>query len=774
MSADGSLWFDTQIDSKGFNKGIKTIDSQASKLQNTIGNLGKTIATVFGVAQIVSFAKSSIQASNELENSLIGLQSIVEGQGRSFQKAKKFVEDYISDGLVPATNAATAYKNLAARGYTDTQIQSVMLALKDSASFGRQAHLTMGEAVQSATEGLKNENSILVDNAGVTKNVAKMWDDYAKSIGTTAGNLTQAQKIQAEVNGIIEETKFQVGDAAKVANTYSGQMLRLDYEFNNLKVAIGNFLKPIVTSFLPIINASIQAVTRFANTLASVSSALLGTENKQASAIATSVKNQKELTNEVKKTTKASDKQMANFDEIQKLTQSSSASGGIGVGNENAGVIQETIELDTSDVEEKLDNIELPSGLLTLIDSIKKGVAEIDLTILKDSFNNLALALEPFKVFIWEGLTWLWENILQPFVKWRIEDEIPSFLNLLGGALNVLTSILDVFKPMGNWLWTNFLKPIANWTGGIIIDVMDGITQSLNDFSNWIDENQKLVETISIVIGSFAAAWGLLNIAVGVWNTIGVVATGVIKAFGAAVAFLISPVGLVVLAIGALIAIVALLIANWDTVKEVASKCWEGIKSVWNSVATWFNDNIVQPIADFFGGLWEGIKTGASVLADFMKKYVIDPIIDLFKGLYNAVVGIVEGIVNGFIGIINSFIKGINGVISVINAIPGVSLPTLNTLPKVEIPRLATGTVVPANYGEFIATLGDNKRETEIVSPLSTIKQALIEALIESGGQNITVKFEESTLGDVVRIMKPYFDRENGRIGGSTRTGGAY
>lgn len=34
----------------------------------------------------------------------------------------------------------------------------------------------------SATEGLKNENSILVDNAGVTKNVAKMREEYAKKI----------------------------------------------------------------------------------------------------------------------------------------------------------------------------------------------------------------------------------------------------------------------------------------------------------------------------------------------------------------------------------------------------------------------------------------------------------------------------------------------------------------------------------------------------------------------------------------------------------------
>ena len=69
------------------------------------------------------------------------------------------------------------------------------------------------------------------------------------------------------------------------------------------------------------------------------------------------------------------------------------------------------------------------------------------------------------------------------------------------------------------------------------------------------------------------------------------------------------------------------------------------------------------------------------------------------------------------------------------------------------IPKLASGTVVPANYGEFLAVLGDNKRETEVVSPVSAIKQALKEAMAESGGNggnmplNITLKVGDTTFG---------------------------
>lgn len=51
----------------------------------------------------------------------------------------------------------------------------------------------------------------------------------------------------------------------------------------------------------------------------------------------------------------------------------------------------------------------------------------------------------------------------------------------------------------------------------------------------------------------------------------------------------------------------------------------------------------------------------------------------------------------------------------------------------INLPRLASGTVVPTNYGEYLAVLGDNKREPEVVSPLSTMKQAFKEVVAEIG-----------------------------------------
>ena len=92
-----------------------------------------------------------------------------------------------------------------------------------------------------------------------------MWDEYAKSIGTTSASLTQEQKIQAEYNGIMKETQFQVGDAAAYTKTFSGQVQQLKFNLNQMMVAVGKVVAPIAQLFIPVINSAISAVTNFFN-----------------------------------------------------------------------------------------------------------------------------------------------------------------------------------------------------------------------------------------------------------------------------------------------------------------------------------------------------------------------------------------------------------------------------------------------------------------------------------------------------------------------------
>lgn len=264
----GAVYVDAILNNKGFNKQVNgTVKGAEKSFSSAFGKIGKAIGAALSVAAVGAFAKSCVQAAAQAESAFMGLNSILNAQNKSFSEANEFIKEYTADGLVGMTAAVQAYKNLASRGYNTEQIEKVMLALKDSAAFGRAAAYSYEDAIASATEGLRQENSILVDNAGVTKNVAKMWDEYAASIGKTANNLTQQEKIQAEVNGILEETKYQTGDAARYADTFQGRLAKLNGTFSSIKTEIGNVIIPIADLFIPYIQAAADAVLRFVTRL---------------------------------------------------------------------------------------------------------------------------------------------------------------------------------------------------------------------------------------------------------------------------------------------------------------------------------------------------------------------------------------------------------------------------------------------------------------------------------------------------------------------------
>lgn len=817
---DGSIRIDTRLDSSGFNGGLKSINTGLAGITKALKGVAIATGIAFGVKAVIDFGKAAVSASTEMGNALIGLQSIMDGQGRSFGAAKKFINEYISDGLVPATNAINAYKNLALRGYDDSQIQKVLIALKDSAAFGRQSSYTLGQAVETAAEGLKNENSILVDNAGVTKNVAKMWQDYAKSIGTTTNNLTQQQKIQAEVNGILEETKFQVGDAAKIADSFSGRVLQLQFSFNNLKIAIGNALTPIISKIIPPIKQLVDWLTILANKFSQVSAILFGkvvnVNTKTADSAAGAAESTEELAGATKDAGNAAEKAgkqaksaLASFDELNVLSKPDTSSGDGGVPDVGNGISSEVM---TEDIGEDMEispkllaSLErfkelmepaveaakrlweelkclggftwdalkdfyetflvpvgewvLGEGLPRLLDIIANGLALVDWQKINEALHELWEALTPLAINFGEGLLWFLENVLVPLSVWALNNIVPLVIQAVAAGVRILNSAIEALKPLGQWLWERFLKPIAEWTGGIIVDVLQWIVDKLNNFADWIQNNEGIVRNIAIIVGSFAAAWVLVNTAINIWNSIGLMATAVTSGFAAAMGFLTSPIGLVVLAIGALIAIIVLLVQNWDTVKTKASDVWQWITEKWGNFSDWFDKEV-----------WSPFKQGLKDFGNFFIK-------------------IINGMISGFEGFVNFLISGINKIIDGFNEIsfsvpdwvPGIGGKTwgfnLNNVQSVNlgrVPMLATGAVIPPNQ-EFLAVLGDQKGGRNLEAPEGLIRQIMREELAglgaTDGGSGTTVILELDKR-EIGRTFLPIMKKEESRVGVSLRVGG--
>lgn len=145
--------------------------------------------------------------------------------------------------------------------------------------------------------------------------------------------------------------------------------------------------------------------------------------------------------------------------------------------------------------------------------------------------------------------------------------------------------------------------------------------------------------------------------------------------------------------------------------------------------------NIISHVIDILSGL---IKFITGVFTGNWKQ-AWEGVKDVLKGILNVIIDIVERSINRIIGALNAISFDIPDIVP---AIGGKHIG-FNITP-VSLPRLATGTVVPRQSREFAAILGDNNRETEVVSPLSTMKQAMVEALQESG------YYRQSESGDIV------------------------
>ncbi|MCT3137993.1 phage tail protein [Lactococcus lactis] len=306
------------------------------------------------------------------------------------------------------------------------------------------------------------------------------------------------------------------------------------------------------------------------------------------------------------------------------------------------------------------DILKIVNKLLGHLNNMTKATADwakkLDFSPLLKGIENLLKNLEPLTDNIGAGLEWFYKNVLLPLAGFTIQDLIPAFLKTLSGAINVVNSVIDALKPLGQWLWDNFLQPLAKWTGGVIIDVINGLADALKGVSDWIDKHQTTVQVFATILGAFAAAWGIVTLAVGAWNVIAGIAAAVTTAFGAAVAFLTSPIGIAIVVIGAIIAAGVLLYKNWDTITEAAGKLGKWIGEKWDSIKkatgdAW--DNVkkatsdkwneakksISDTADSVGTKvstkWEEIKKGTGDAWDNVKKWTSDKWNDTKKSVHD-------------------------------------------------------------------------------------------------------------------------------------------
>lgn len=255
----GQLVIDLKIKTDALEKGLETakkklqeIEKQNEQVKNSNSQLdasfiAMSISIVATLKSITSAIDDGVQKYISYTNSMKALQKTAKSTNNSMSEIESTIKDVNKLKLMDDSDVTAATKNLLTYGFTVKQTGEILKVLQDAAVGNRQANYTLSEAVRVTTEGIRMENSVLSDAAGVQKNIAKMYEDYAKSIGKSTDALKQSEKAQAVYNGIMDEAAMFTGTAEEMASGYQGQQSQLNATNLELSRTLGESMIPALT-----------------------------------------------------------------------------------------------------------------------------------------------------------------------------------------------------------------------------------------------------------------------------------------------------------------------------------------------------------------------------------------------------------------------------------------------------------------------------------------------------------------------------------------------
>ncbi|MGN0661359.1 MAG: hypothetical protein ACI4JX_06525, partial [Oscillospiraceae bacterium] len=471
MAVDGSLIFDTKVDTKGFESGKKTIQKSANSLKSSITKLGAAIGVAFGVKQLVAFSAQAVETASDLQE----VQNVVDTAfGDMAYKMEEFadkaVETYGISKLTAKQTGSTFMAMAKGMGLATSASSDMSIALTglsaDMASFYNVEQSIASTALKSIftgeTETLKQFGVVMTETnlqefarqQGITKTISKM---------------NQAEKVQLRYNYVMKQTALAQGDFAKTSDGWANQTRILSERWKEFKATIGNALMAGLLPVIQRINSAMSALISYATQASNALMKLFGIENKTgnteksiAKSTALTADNYSDIAESSESTAEANDSTLASFDEINQISDSDAAAKGSEI-SPSEMFEDASIDIDTS----FLDRIK--NKLEPLISSLKK----------------LWKVLEPFNSTVGAGLKWLWENALKPLGNWVLNKALPLSLDVLSHTVELLTSVLKTFKPFGEWMWDNFLLPIIRFSGKALIFFLETLSSLLKKLSGF-------------------------------------------------------------------------------------------------------------------------------------------------------------------------------------------------------------------------------------------------------------------------------------------------
>ena len=543
---DGHLNFDTEIDTKGFNKGVKSISKSAKGLSASLKNIGAAFTGFLALEAVKTMIKVANQAI-ELSSDMQEVQNVVDTAfGSMAYKAEEFADtaiDQFGMSRLAAKRTASTYMamgksmGLSMEAASDMAIETAKLT-GDVASF---YNISQDLAVVKL-KGIWTGETEALKEIGVVMTEANLQQfAFNKGLTKQYKNMSQAEKVALRYEFVMDALSDAQGDFARTSDSWANQTRVLSERWKELLSIIGGGLIRVFTPVVQVINNIMAALINLANTFANTMGQLFGwnKEVKVSAGVSTdAAEGQEELAGATAAAGKAASGALASFDKLDVLQQNTAAGGGGGA----------TIsEMEIVDTEPLQDNS-------TVIDKVSDRIKQLQPYVdrlrgawdrLKEAFSNYWNSPGVQKIVEWFGVLLERLPIAGLMALTGVIDVLAGWFEYLGGFITWVVGLLTGDMEMAGKGFDQMvkgmvlaLKGLGEIIEGVLIlilgqEAVEAIKDWLSAAWEWFS-NTKLYTTgiqkilqglMKFIKGIFTRDWklaweGVKNVFKGIWNTI--------------------------------------------------------------------------------------------------------------------------------------------------------------------------------------------------------------------------------------------------------------
>ena len=695
-NADGSVIFSCDLDSTKAQKKLSKLRDEISELNS---KLEKETGNKMNLEKQLDAASQAAKATEERVKML--RKEVERLNDREWIQKQGFTQNEYQTQVLDRRAAAEAeLKQQEALLHTQTkEVKTLSAAYEETTANIDSMTVKLDKAKVAAGELIANteqerrereaENSALA-KAG---QYAARFRDQVKSL---ARSMLVFSVITAALMALRKQIKAAIATSAEASDAFA-----------RLKGALLTLAAPLMDVLIPALTWLMNLLAAIVSEIVTIISILSGKSKKSMEASGKNLYKEAAAIDATGKAAKEATDALAAFDEINKLSTTTSVGGGGG----GASAIAPDFDFDEGPMMEKLDKVF--QKINDIFKTIRAGL-EIVVDDLKWSFDK--------KVIPKSKATWL--TVLTALLGATLGAAFGGITGgVIGLSLGVLLGLYLVGLDPETWKTEMdaedaWIVVITALLGALLGSVFLGITGGVAGFS--------LGAILGLYLTGFAEGDEEHG---GKSQLLSELIVVLCALLGAVIGSIVTPgVGTVVgMGLGLILGL------SIYSVRKDPKKGTQRLVSIGRSVLLGLLAGVLGVGLAALGIVSAGTAFIISAAIGLALKFFVDSVDD----------SKVKKATSSFTGT----------RVSTSRSTRGVAAQSLNSAAPVynEIPALASGAVIPPNR-KFLAVLGDQKSGTNVEAPLSTIKQAVMEAMAQGSREpiNVNLVVDGKTLARVV------------------------